>query len=151
MTQEPETPTTAAKDDADRAVEVEVLADSKVVDADTDASADAKPKPKPAAAPQVATAVVGTGATDDVLLSRCIYKSRVTRKSLSVHHLQRRLFELGFPDAGSDKDGWYGDLTLKAVKEFQAASKLEATGVVDAVTLQAIFKGDPNVTVVIDA
>ena len=96
-------------------------------------------------------AVVGGGETDDVLLSRCVYKSRVTRKSLTVHHLQRRLLELGHIDAGTDKDGWYGDHTFRAVKEFQERSGLPATGLVDADTLHAVFKGDPNVTVVIDA
>jgi len=141
MTQEPETTETADVEKTDAPAVT------------TDAVDDAKPEPKPAARPKtvaVANAVVGAGETDEVLLSRCVYRSRVTRKSLSVHHLQRRLSELGFRDAGSDKDGWYGDLTLKAVKEFQAANKLEDTGLVDAATLEAIFAGDPNVTVILD-
>lgn len=96
------------------------------------------------------SAVVGTGTRDDVLLSRCVFKSAATRKSLSVHHLQRRLAELGYPDAGSDKDGWYGDLTRMAVGFFQADRKLAGDGIVDAATLAAIFDGDSNVTVVLD-
>ncbi len=42
------------------------------------------------------------GPTDDVFLSRCVFKSRMTRKSLSVHHLQRRL---GDHDRGHRGDG----------------------------------------------
>ena len=106
----------------------------------------ATPEPAPEPAP-VRQAVVSGGDVDTVLLSRCVYKSKVTRKSLSVHHLQRRLAELGHVDAASDKDGWYGDLTFFAVKAFQEANKLEATGHVDADTLAAIFKGDPNVAI----
>lgn len=104
---------------------------------------------KPTARPNP-SAVVGTGDRDDVLLSRCVFKSTATRKSLSVHHLQRRLAELGYPDAGSDKDGWYGDLTRMAVGFFQADHKLAGDGIVDAATLTAIFDGDNNVTVVLD-
>lgn len=71
------------------------------------------------------------------------------RKSLTVHHLQRRLTELGYGEASSDKDGWYGDLTMEAVKAFQGDNRLEATGVMDADTLRRIFKGDPNVKVIV--
>jgi peptidoglycan hydrolase-like protein with peptidoglycan-binding domain len=143
MTQEPETTET----------ETDAIEQAEAPAAAPEPAAEAKPEPKTAPRPKpaaVANAVVGTGTTDDVFLSRCVFKSRMTRKSLSVHHLQRRLTELGFRDAGSDKDGWYGDLTFKAVKEFQAANKLEASGLVDAATLEAIFAGDPNVTVIVD-
>ena len=106
-------------------------------------------EPKKVSQPS-ASAVVGTGDRDDVLLSRCEFKSKVTRKSLSVHHLQRRLAELGYRDAATDKDGWYGDLTRRAVGLFQTDRKLDGDGIVDAATLTAIFDGDSNVNVVID-
>lgn len=96
-------------------------------------------------------AVVTPGAsTDSVYLSRCVFKNMYARKSLTIHHLQRRLYELGFKDAYSDKDGWYGDLTAKSVLEFQEVNGLEPTGTMDAETFEAIFAGDANVTVVID-
>lgn len=95
--------------------------------------------------------VVGTGLTDTVHLSALIYKNRYVRKSLSVHHLQRRLTELGFDSAGADIDGTYGDLTRAAVEAFQRKRKLpDADGLANAATITALFKGDPNVTVVID-
>jgi peptidoglycan hydrolase-like protein with peptidoglycan-binding domain len=108
------------------------------------------PAPVPAPTQPSPSAVVGTGDRDDVLLSRCEFKSKATRKSLSVHHLQRRLAELGFPDAGTDKDGWYGDLTRLAVSQFQTARNLDGDGLMNAATLAAIFDGDHNVNVVVD-
>jgi peptidoglycan hydrolase-like protein with peptidoglycan-binding domain len=147
---------------------IEETVDVKAVTAPTEAPAPAPadeppaptptPAPTPAAkaAPAVSTnvasahAVVGTGTRDDVLLSRCVFKSKATRKSLSVHHLQRRLTELGYPDAATDKDGWYGDLTRLAVSQFQTDRKLDGDGLVDAATLAAILDGDQNVTVVVD-
>lgn len=92
-------------------------------------------------------AVVGLGEVDDVYLTSCVFKNEKSRKSLTVHHLQRRLVELGYSLAGRDKDGYYGDLTKVAVAEFQTKQGLESTGVVDGPTMEAVFKGDPNVKV----
>jgi hypothetical protein len=106
-----------------------------------------KPKaPKPAAE---ATHVVGDGDYDQVFLKQCVYKNMYARKSLTVHHLQRRLGELGYGDATADRDGWYGDLTMGSVKAFQGDNKLEANGIMDAKTFERIFAGDPNVKVVL--
>lgn len=91
--------------------------------------------------------VVGSADTDTVYLDKCVYKNMYAKKSLTVHHLQRRLNELGFTDAYSDKDGWYGDLTKASVASFQAANNLEGDGLMNAATLSAIFAGDPNITV----
>ena len=99
-------------------------------------------------APAPSAHVVTPGAsTDTVYLSRCVYKNMHARKSLTVHHLQRRLAELGFRDAYSDKDGWYGDLTMKAVKEYQESKGMNPTGLADADTFAAVFAGDRAVTV----
>jgi peptidoglycan hydrolase-like protein with peptidoglycan-binding domain len=111
----------------------------------------AEPEDKKSVSPPAAKyAVVGNGETDDVILSKCVYKNAYARKSLTVHHVQRRLVELGYRDAGTDKDGWYGDLTKKAVSELQADLGIEGDGTMDAETFAAIFSGDHNVTVVID-
>jgi peptidoglycan hydrolase-like protein with peptidoglycan-binding domain len=91
--------------------------------------------------------VVGNGVVDTVLVSRIIYKNLYARKSLSVHHLQRRLVELGYADAGRDKDGWFGDRTLNAVKQFQRDRKLPDNGEITLKLLSKIFDGDPNVEV----
>jgi hypothetical protein len=109
-----------------------------------------EPTPEPVAVekPKAAQAVSGNG-VDEVFLANCIYKNVFARKSLSVHHLQRRLIELGFKDADADKDGWLGDETVSAIKNFQASKGLDVTGSVDATTLTKIFEGDHNVQVVL--
>jgi len=113
----------------------------------------AVPEPEPVPAPKIKTVpaanhVVGNGDVDEVYLKQCVYKNPYARKSLTVHHVQRRLGELGYGDAMADRDGWYGDLTLAAVKAFQADEKLEATGNMNAETLARLFAGDHNVRVV---
>lgn len=109
-----------------------------------------KPKPvEPKAHKPKATQAVSGNDVDEVLLANCIYKNVFARKSLSVHHLQRRLIELGFKDADADKDGWLGDETVAAIKKFQASKGLDVTGSVDATTLTKIFEGDHNVQVVL--
>ena len=94
-------------------------------------------------------AVVSNNRTDDVRLDACIYKNIHARKSLTIHHLQRRLAELGYTEASHDKDGWYGDLTKMAVAKFQEDRGFESTGIVDAASFLAIFDGDVNVTTIV--
>lgn len=108
-----------------------------------------EPKPKASKPAAEATHIVGNGDYDQVFLKQCVYKNMYARKSLTVHHLQRRLGELGYGDATADRDGWYGDLTMESVKAFQGDNKLEATGMMDAKTFERIFAGDPNVKVVL--
>jgi hypothetical protein len=106
-------------------------------------------KPIPVVAKPAEKHVVGTGDTDDVYLAKCVYKNIYERKSLTIHHLQRRLEELGYKDVIGDKDGWLGDLTMMSVEKFQKDKGLAATGKVDAETFKKIFEGDSNVNVII--
>jgi hypothetical protein len=99
---------------------------------------------RPASAPHV----IGKADTDTVLLSALVFENKNARKSLSVHHLQRRLEELGYTEAGADRDGYYGPLTRAAVRRLQEDEELENTsGLVDLETLRNIFENDDNVTV----
>jgi peptidoglycan hydrolase-like protein with peptidoglycan-binding domain len=118
---------------------VEVSEPAKVV--------ETKPKNR---VPAASNAVVSGELTDTVSLSKCVYKNSFARKSLTVHHVQRRLVELGYKVADADKDGWYGDMTKLAVSQFQADNNLEGDGLINASTFQELFAGDHNVTVVID-
>jgi hypothetical protein len=86
---------------------------------------------------------------DNVILAQCVYKNVYARKSLTVHHLQRRLIELGYKDADADKDGWLGDETVASIKEFQADKGMDVTGSVDVETFTKIFEGDIHVNVVL--
>ena len=103
---------------------------------------------EPKATYQVSQAVSGDD-VDDVMLANCVYKNVYARKSLTVHHLQRRLIELGYKDADADKDGWLGDETVASIKEFQADRGMDVTGSVDADTFIKIFEGDVHVRVVL--
>jgi hypothetical protein len=106
-------------------------------------------KPVPVAAKPVEKHVIGKGDADDVYLSKCVYKNIYERKSLTIHHLQRRLEELGYNDVVGDRDGWLGDLTKIAIEKFQKDKGLDATGKVDADTFKKIFEGDSNVNIVL--
>ena len=88
--------------------------------------------------------VVGLGVTDPIYLSQMIYKNEKARRSLSVHHLQRRLKELGLKI--EDRDGWFGDSTKKAIFDFQRANGLTETGKPEAEHMALLFQNDPNVT-----
>lgn len=114
------------------------------VPAETAPSAKAK---KSGRQPSLPGATVSGNDVDQVLLSSCVFKNKFARKSLSIHHVQRRLTELGYAEAATDNDGWYGDDTAAAVAKFQAAESLEATGAMDMATLNALFHDDPNVVV----
>lgn len=92
--------------------------------------------------------VVGTGETDEVRLSAIVFKNLHARRSLSVHHLQRRLAELGYEQAKQDKDGYFGEPTLSAITDFQARNGILAEGL-DEITFKRIFEGDPNVTPIV--
>jgi peptidoglycan hydrolase-like protein with peptidoglycan-binding domain len=105
-----------------------------------------KPSPKPAPVP-AAKHVVSGADKDEVHLKQCVYKNPYARKSLTIHHLQRRLAELGYDEAAADRDGWYGDLTKAAVAAYQKDNKLDGNGVMNAKTFETIFAGDPNVRV----
>lgn len=91
-------------------------------------------------------AVVGHGTQDSVFVSAMVYKNLYAKKSLSVHHLQRRLNELGYPDAYSDVDGYFGDGTRRSVAQFIANHGLQTTEQ-SLETYERIFEGDPNVEV----
>ena len=84
-------------------------------------------------------AVVGTGEVDDVILSSCVYKNDLNRRSLTVFHVQRRLIELDLLEDGSVKAGYYGDLTKAAVLKFQEANGIAGDGLMNADTFVALL------------
>jgi hypothetical protein len=123
---------------AEPQVEKKKIADPVAVD--IEAVRDSLPKP-------AGEAVVGNGVVDVVKLSAVVYKNLYAKKSLSVHHLQRRLSELGYPEAFQDKDGWFGDKTKLALAKFQQDNNVGSNGNPDLATLKKLFAGDPNVEV----
>ena len=99
--------------------------------------------PKPAT-----PSVVSGKEVDDVSLSALVYKNQLNKKSLSVHHLQRRLNELGYTTAFLDKDGWLGDGTKIAIEQFRKDRDLLGTDLIDAETLQALFSEDIGINLI---
>ena len=57
----------------------------------------------------------------------------------NVQRLQTRLYYKGYLSKSSSVDGEYGSITTSAVKLFQAAAGLSATGTADSKTLQALY------------
>ena len=138
--------TSATFTSGEPAVEVEAIEPEPTPEPEPEAP---KAKAKVRVEDTEATHVVGLGDKDEVALAQCVYKNMYSRKSLTVHHLQRRLAELGYGEASADLDGWYGDLTKESVRQYQGDNSLEATGVMDADTFKRIFNGDPNVRVIV--
>ena len=99
--------------------------------------------------PSAPKAAVSGADTDEVYLANCVYKNTAARKSLTVHHLHRRLAELGYNEAMTDKDGWLGDETKTAIEKFQKDKGFEPNGMIDEATFIAIFKGDMNVVPIV--
>jgi peptidoglycan hydrolase-like protein with peptidoglycan-binding domain len=95
-------------------------------------------------------AVVSGGEVDEVRLSAVVFENPTARKSLTIHHLQRRLAELGYDLAYRDKDGWFSHATREAVRQFQKQREIAGDGEVNAETFLAIFDGDVNVNPIID-
>jgi len=149
--EEPTTPEDEAKEPA-----AEADGDISMYAAPVEDKPEPEPKKKPAKQtrkpkPREPYAVVGRGETDQVLYSRAVPLERAkTRKSLTIHHLQRRLAELGYPEAGADLDGRWGALTGRAVEAWQADAGHEVTGDLTKEQFAEIFSDDINVTVVLD-
>ena len=137
------------------AVTAEVEEPIAIVEEPTPAPVEPEPMPEPTPVeepqpqPAAANAAV-TGSSDDVYLSKCVYENKYERKSLTIHHIQRRLEELGYKDVVGDRDGWLGELTMMSVNQFQKDRGMDVTDkTVDEVTFISIFAGDQNVNVIV--
>jgi hypothetical protein len=144
----------AAPEEVAAAVEVEVEEPIAIVEEPTPAPVEPEPMPEPVPVeepqpqPAAANAAV-TGSSDDVYLVKCVYENKYERKSLTIHHIQRRLEELGYKDVVGDRDGWLGELTMLSINQFQKDKGLDVTDkTVDEVTFISIFAGDPNVNII---
>jgi hypothetical protein len=129
--------------------------EAPVVVVEEPAPAPVEPEPEPVIVPvevpqpqPVAAHAAVTGSVDEVYLQKCVYENKFERKSLTIHHLQRRLEELGYKDVIGDRDGWLGELTMMSVNAFQKDKGLDVTDKsIDEKTFTMIFAGDHNVNV----
>lgn len=63
-------------------------------------------------------------------------------KNENVSRLQTRLYSLGYLSRGSSIDGDYGSNTAAAVRLFQSAANISATGTADNATIRALYSAD---------
>ena len=54
--------------------------------------------------------------------------------------MQKRLYDLGYIDDAENVTGYYGEVSEKAVKDFQQANGISATGTADNATLVKLFE-----------
>ena len=101
---------------------------------------------------QMANGLPVTGAADGAVLMRLMADSPISWSAflaemsavpgdsgLNVYVLQKKLMQLGVYDGGCT--GSYGELTERAVREYQRQSGLDETGEADAVTWAALYAG----------
>jgi peptidoglycan hydrolase-like protein with peptidoglycan-binding domain len=75
-----------------------------------------------------------------VSLKALIYLA-VARNSGSVSAVQTRLLELGYTDAGGEKQGWFGPRTYEALLAFQADEGIDEEYCAGEETIAALFAG----------
>lgn len=141
-----EAPATA---DIDNDAAVDAVSEEEIVAEVKQARKQKSRDTAPTEIAQRGPAVVSSAMTDDVRLDSCVFENMYARKSLTIHHLQRRLAELGYADALTDRDGWYGSITRDAVASWQSDNGIEGDGMMTEFTFTEIFKGDINVNTIV--
>lgn len=125
---------------------------NSTVDATTkEPTQDAEPaaSAEPAVVPSAPNAAVSGAAVDPILYSRAVPTPKNgPRKSLTVYHIARRLYEHGHVEAWSE--GIYGPLTRSSVAAWQTSRAEDPTGVLTRAQFLALFEGDPNVDAQVD-
>lgn len=74
-----------------------------------------------------------------VSFTRSLALSTPRLNGQDVRAVQDRLIALTRPSRGGQGDGWYGPVTARTVRAFQAANGLPVTGRVDRATWDALF------------
>lgn len=93
-------------------------------------------------APKSPRAAVSRTGVDDVKVS----VGRDSGKSLSVHHIQRRLAERGYGEVYRDRDGFYQEHTQTALEAFAGDMGMDVANRREV--LEALFENDSNVNLV---
>ena len=110
----------------------------------TKAAQNAQTATQATTAPAAQTA---TGAAQAANSVAATYKINLTNLSLkaedenaNVKIMQKRLYDLGYITEADNVTGYYGEVSEQAVKDFQTANGIRATGIADNATLAAMFK-----------
>lgn len=103
------------------------------------------------AATQAATEAATQAATDAAQASSLADKYKIKLDGLSlkeeddnddVKAMQQRLFDLGYVSDKENITGYYGEISKKAVTEFQKKNGIKETGIADNATLVKLFSSD---------
>ena len=97
-----------------------------------------KPKQQPSQQRKSSAPSKLDGAT--VVLSALVYQAGM-RNSASVAAVQDRLSEMGLAAVRGDRRGWLSDCTVDALRDFQKSAGLDANGLADRKTVEALFSG----------
>ncbi len=146
----PEQPVTSANQKATEAQQATKAENQQATHPATKAAATqqaTQPTTKAAAnqqATQPATTAQNAAANTSVAAQ---YKINLTGLSLkkeqkngNVKIMQKRLYDLGYIDDAENVTGYYGEVSEKAVKDFQQANGISATGTADNATLVKLFE-----------
>ncbi|HCA04924.1 MAG TPA: hypothetical protein DEO32_03390 [Ruminococcaceae bacterium] len=60
-------------------------------------------------------------------------------ENANVKIMQKRLYDLGYIEEADNVTGYYGDVSEKAVQQFQQANGMKGTGTADNATLLKLF------------
>lgn len=107
-------------------------------------AANAQQATQAATQPATQAAAANTAATNTSVAGQ--YKINLNNLSLkkeqensNVKIMQKRLYDLGYITDASNVTGYYGDVSVKAVKDFQQANGITANGVATHATLVKLF------------
>ena len=98
-----------------------------------------QPATQAAAANAANTAATNTSVAGQYKINLNNLSLKKEQENGNVKIMQKRLYDLGYITDASNVTGYYGDVSVKAVKDFQQANGITANGVATHATLVKLF------------
>jgi len=134
----PEQPVTTANQKATEAQQATKAAAAQQATQPATKAAANQQATQPATTAQNAAANTSVAAQYKINLTGLSLKKE--QKNGNVKIMQKRLYDLGYIDDAENVTGYYGEVSEKAVKDFQQANGISATGTADNATLVKLFE-----------
>ena len=134
----PEQPVTSANQKATEAQQATKAAAAQQATQPATKAAANQQATQPATTAQNAAANTSVAAQYKINLTGLSLKKE--QKNGNVKIMQKRLYDLGYIDDAENVTGYYGEVSEKAVKDFQQANGISATGTADNATLVKLFE-----------
>jgi len=109
--------------------------------AETPAKSDKALAAHPAGKKQQGKSVATALPRDTFVSLKALVYLAVAQNSRSVAAVQTRLLELGFIEAGGEKQGWFGPSTFAALRAFQNSAAVDEEYAAGEQTIHALFAG----------